>query len=706
MNEWSQLLLACQDVASGRDAIRLANLSIAAGAAKRRRLLTHRMDNRGFAEALALLAVEPLPCDPADAVSARMVDAADEAARVFGRVAAMDSWVQAFQSSDPARKSRGAYATPQSLARPMARELLRAGTPSRVIDPSSGAGGLLIGVLSELKGQVGEADIKAHVARLHGVELDPVARELSCLLIWLHAGVPGISPASIAERIVTGNAITRDWWSTEPFDGLIMNPPWDSLRHGGDAATHEELERDVTVRRLLDARPTAEGLPPLYSAQGRGDRNLYKAFVELAPHLLSEQGRLVALIPGAWSSDLGTAPLRRMYLKHMAVQQWTSFENQRGYFPIDGRYKFGVLIARRAQGGTTVFRTRGFAADAADLRRRHVSIAAADVDVLGGAAAILPDLVSAQERNLMLRYLSAGRPLFDHDGPLGAVRYERELDMTEDRKRGAFVHVTESGASPTGDGRWEDESHRPLVPLIEGRMVAPYDFHAKSWQSGSGRTAKWTWSNGHRLGECQPQFLAPPRTPCSSRIAICDVTSATNTRTVMATWVPPTWPCGNTAPVLVFESERLALAGLAVLNSLVFDWLARRIIAGLHLNRFYLAALTWPALDRQRLAELAAAAADLTAMSPRYADLAPAERRVSGAGLDYVEAHARIERVVADGYGLSATDLAAIYEPSSSDRRGFWRYFASDPHSESVVASVLAAARGGSRSTSDPSVQS
>src|SRR6202007_3350518 len=103
---------------------------------------------------------------------------------------------------------------------------------------------------------------------------------------------------------------------------------------------------------------------------------------------------------------------------------------------------------------------------------------------------------------------------------------------------------------------------------------------AKNWEGGSGRTARWTWSNGRPLARCQPQFLAPPRPSGPARIAICDVTSATNTRTVLAAWVPETWPCGNTAPVLVFENERLALAGLAVLNSMVVDWLAPRRVAG------------------------------------------------------------------------------------------------------------------------------
>ena len=126
----------------------------------------------------------------------------------------------------------------------------------------------------------------------------------------------------------------------------------------------------------------------------------------------ADGGRLVALVPGAWSSDLGTAPLRRMYLRHLAVERWTSFENLRGYFPIDGRYKFGVLVASRAATGTVAFKTRGFAADAADLRGPHVSVSANDLE----RSAVAPH--PARPRVIHgtghhAQYLTNGYPLFD-----------------------------------------------------------------------------------------------------------------------------------------------------------------------------------------------------------------------------------------------------------------------------------------------------
>jgi hypothetical protein len=297
----------------------------------------------------------------------------------------------------------------------------------------------------------------------------------------------------------------------------------------------------------------------------------------------------------------------------------------------------------------------------------------------------IPDVTSASERRLMIEYRRRGVEFFSSRGPFGSIAYRRELDLTEDRKRRAFYRLDELGGLAWGDGRWRATGRGPLVPLVEGRMVSQYEFFAKNWVQGAGRTAKWSWSNGHRLRECRPQYVIEPKSGVEARIAICDVTSATNTRTVLATWVPPAWRCGNTAPVLLFASEREALAALAVLNSMVFDWFARRVVAGLHLNRFYLEAMAWPRIDSAEIDTLAQAGALLTSLSPRYRDLHGARLSVSPLEVDYVDAHTLVEMTVAEGYGLSDGDLRHVFSPSLADRRGLWRYFASDPHATAIV---------------------
>lgn len=693
MTGWHEVHQRAAELADGRDAVRLANIALVAASMRQR-----KADASALRDGVeTLVTAGPILCDGNLFGWQALADEAHAASRSLRRAGGHDQWVMAFQAVDPARKSRGAYATPRELADPMARLLLRQGRSTRrILDPSAGAGALLLAVMRMMAGRRPSiSGLVASVRRLYGVELDPVAHELCCLQLWMAAR--GAEPlASITARIRCDNAITRDWFQEPKFDGLIMNPPWESLRGSGGA---DSAERAGTLSRLDQTAPSDPSLPSLFSCQGRGDRNLYKAFVELAPHLVRDGGTVVALLPGAWSSDLGTKQLRELYLAHMAISQWTSFENRRNYFPIDGRYKFGVLVAQRASSGTRRLRLLGMAADAAAIRSRHVSLAVDALRDIGGPALVIPDLVDSDEARLLRQMRSNGIGFFERHPQLGRVTYERELDLTEDRKNGRFERIEDVDVQPVSPCVWRTEPGGPRRPLIEGRMIGQYDFFEKSWLAGAGRTAVWRYNNGARLEQCQPQFVAPPVVERRNRIAICDVTSATNTRTVLASWVPSDWPCGNTAPVLIFEREKAALAALAILNSVVFDWQARRMVSGLHLNRFYLQAMSWPRFTRSQLELLAERALNLLNHNRRFQELAPARLRRRTNVLDYRAAHVDIEATVAVGFHLSTEDVETVYRDDRDERRGFWRWYASDPHASEIARATcerVAAAGGAS----------
>ena len=226
-------------------------------------------------------------------------------------------------------------------------------------------------------------------------------------------------------------------------------------------------------------------------------------------------------------------------------------------------------------------------------------------------------------------------------------------------------------------------------------MISHYDFFAKSWIAGNGRTAQWTYTDRSRLQQCRPQYLIKPLIePDPVRVALCDVTSATNTRTVMASWVPATWTCGNTAPTLRFQSPRLALAGTAVLNSMTFDWLTRRVVSGLHLNKFYLESLVWPTLTEELVDVLAEESLTLLLANPRFMDLGAVRSSLATVNRktvakDYVDSHATIEGIVALGFGLTKLMLQEVLSDRSTDRRGLWRHFASDPQAGAIRAVLI-----------------
>jgi hypothetical protein len=191
----------------------------------------------------------------------------------------------------------------------------------------------------------------------------------------------------------------------------------------------------------------------------------------------------------------------------------------------------------------------------------------------------------------------------------------------------------------------------------------------------------------------------------ATRIAICDITSATNTRTVIATLVPPGWICGNTAPVLVFGGKQHGYAALAVLNSMVFDWFARRIVGGVHLNKFYLARLTWPRLNPGATSRLAALGRAVAASHPR-GGLTDTERTARLNSDDLVLARASIELEVARAYGLDHVSLEKMLADDPADRRGMWRYFQTDPHGLKIAHLALHLAEGGGLSPGPPTTLS
>lgn len=679
---WQDIYKLCGGTRRHSDARRSANLVLA--------LYVHSVEREqaaffaALAEAAMLLG-DPLPLAArhAAAIWARLqVEPKDTASDDE-----VDHWIEAFQAADSARKSLGAYATPAPFADALARDTLAPLIASRarhlrIIDPAAGAGSLLLAAHRCLVA-AGYAPHEA-VTFLHGVELDPQARELCVLLLWTAAGPDAPPLADIASNIRLANAVTLDWRALAPFDALLMNPPWESLRQSRSDAAQAQVRED-TLARIASLLPGAEGLPPLYSKQGRGDRNLFKLFVELAPHLVREGGRYGALLPAAFGSDDGMAALREFYFAQFALERWTSFENRSKYFPIDSRYKFGLLTGTRAEQGTQALAVLSFCTHPQETQATHVQLGLSELRALGGTDYMIPELVHSTERDTLGQMMSKGTPLFE-SGPLGSVKYRREVDLTLGRNGGLFWHVDARRATVSArKGELCLEDTPQVVPLIEGRMISQYDCFEKSWVSGSGRRAIWEANGARPLEECRPQYMTYARHLTGARVAICDVTSATNTRTVLAALVPPHWVCGNTAPVLAFDSEDRALAGLAILNSMIFDWFARRTVGGLHLNKFYLARLTWPQLrpeDIVRLADLAriVAAAHPRGGVPSYRVPVPEEVLAS---------RAEIETLVARGYDLGIDAVAAIFDTDRTNRRGLWRYFAANPSAHEVAARTL-----------------
>jgi hypothetical protein len=148
--------------------------------------------------------------------------------------------------------------------------------------------------------------------------------------------------------------------------------------------------------------------------------------------------------------------------------------------------------------------------------------------------------------------------------------YMREVDMGTDR--GLFSDGSEG------------------VPVFEGRMVDSYDYRAKGYASGRGRSAEWVdlpFNSAKKaiLPQWRIKREAIPDKLLQRidqyRVGFCDVASSTNERALFAALIPPNTICGHKVPTLLFDcgapSDLLLWLGIA--NSLTMDFVVRKKVA-------------------------------------------------------------------------------------------------------------------------------
>ena len=150
-----------------------------------------------------------------------------------------------------------------------------------------------------------------------------------------------------------------------------------------------------------------------------------------------------------------------------------------------------------------------------------------------------------------------------------------------------------------------------------------------------------------------------------ARVAYRAINRATDPRTVVACLVPPRLFLVNSAPYLVFigGSEKEQAVCLGIMNSIAFDWQARRYIER-NVSMFIISSQTVPRLSEDDFETVAHHAARLSAVDDRFADFA----RTNGVEVGPLGENERqrmlveIDARVARGWDLTPDDLAVMFD--------------------------------------------
>lgn len=387
------------------------------------------------------------------------------------------------------------------------------------------------------------------------------------------------------------------------FDAVIANPPWEMLRgdlgSGDDRAAHRD---DVAPLHRFVRRSG------LYR-EATGHLNTYQLFAERMLHVLRPGGRIGCLLPGSMLADHGASGLRRHLLDHAGVDHVAIVGNREGLFPIHRSMRIVAIT------GTCGLRTEaivvdtpapagpgapGQARDGAQLLTRDLLRAAS------GDSHAIPHLRSHAGLSLLARLVEWPRL----GAPPWALSFGRELNATEDR------HLL--AAPGRGDVHVVDGKH-----LRAFAVQPPHDGACAIAEALAGSLPERPWRRW--------------------RLAYRDVSSPTNTRSLIAALLPPGFVSTHTVTCLRQSlplAQQLYLCG--VLNSLVADWFVRRYL-GAHVTSRLITRLPVPRPpgsdpERRLVVRLAARLARDPGDSDADAALQAAAVRLYGLSREEVEA--------------------------------------------------------------------
>ncbi|HUY87153.1 MAG TPA: DNA methyltransferase [Pirellulales bacterium] len=361
------------------------------------------------------------------------------------------------------------------------------------------------------------------------------------------------------------------------------------------------------AQRLLDyARGSGQ-----FPLTGKGDVNLYMLFAELASNLVAPEGLVGLLVPSGIATDDTTKDFFASLMDGKRLASLYDFENREKIFAdVDGRFKFSALVfggeARETQQADFVFFAHSVDDTAEVNKQRHIPLTAADMALLNPNTKTCPIFRTRRDAVLTKSIYKRIPILIDENRKQGGnpwgIRFFTMYHQTNDAEHFHAAKVWEKKGYKL-DGNVYKKPKKRALPLYEAKMVQAFDHRAASVLVDEDNWVRQGQKAETSLVQHQnPEFAALPRwwvdeaavnaaTEGSKRnwlLSYKDVTSATNERTMIASFLP--WVAVvNSAPIIFpgtgIEPRRECCL-LANLNAFVLDYVARQKVGSVHLNFF------------------------------------------------------------------------------------------------------------------------
>ena len=420
------------------------------------------------------------------------------------------------------------------------------------------------------------------------------------------------------------------------FDCVIGNPPWERMKLqereffdivapdiAGAVSAAERRKKIEALKkrkpelyqRYQDAKNNAEVTLEHVRAAGnfpltaKGDINTYALFAELAMNIVSASGRVGLLVPSGIATDKTTKDFFGALLNFKRLIALYDFENKDAVFPdVHRSFKFSVFLFGGAQVENDIADFVFFTRSVSELKKKskHIALSTDDIKLLNPNTHTCPIFRSQRDTEITKAIYRRVPVLIDHNRKTGGnpwgIRFLRMFDQTNDAELfHTAEQVKELGCRRYGPV-WKRKG-QVFLPLYEAKMIQMYDHRAAGVRIEGGNWMRQGQTVPATQAErVNPEFFAVPRwwvqegevatilarKDISTLFAYKDVTSATNTRTMIASFIPLSATL-NSAPLVIVEDEislRRQCCLLGNLNSFVYDYVARQKVGGVHLNFF------------------------------------------------------------------------------------------------------------------------
>ena len=446
----------------------------------------------------------------------------------------------------------------------------------------------------------------------------------------LQADVPG----GEEHPLESGTPYKAGW--SGGFDVVLGNPPWDIQEVKDNeyfANSYPEIlsvksakDKTQVLQKIQDTTPSlwsqyqeyvrtiqgqshfiANGERFPLSATGR--LNLYRLFLENNHTISAKDGYVGVVIPSGFASDSFSQKHFNFLFGKGRIVSLYDFENRNRLFPgVDTRYKFCLLTVagkeHKVERTDYVF----FSLQTDEIRDhyRHVPMSPTEVNLFNPLSGTPPLFRSIRDLEITKKIHREAQIFCDKSIDSGwKVKPSLMFMMNASLKtHRSAEELEELGLKLSGNKYGLDD--QLWLPLYEGKMVGMYDHRSASVRFDPTNRVRRNQPVDIDVSEHQnPNFLAMPIFwLCASEVqarcegvrpswllAIKDVTSATNERTVISAILPYV---ALSDPLPWLSNPKPALSNaclLANLNSVVLDYSARQKVAGLHLRGHYLAQL-------------------------------------------------------------------------------------------------------------------